>query len=217
MLKQLLKRALGLGNNGSMAGTPVEQPASHYDDVYQDSEEYRLAYPSSRYYFVWSVIVDRVRRLGARRVLEIGCGAGQLASFLVEQGIESYVGLDFSAKALELARNNVPSGVLVHGDARTSDVYEKYTYDVIISTEVLEHIEADLDVVSRFPPGTRCICSVPSFPYRSHVRYFRNAEEVAARYRAFFDDFSVFSLRMPKDPSSYYFLFEGTRNVHRNA
>src|SRR5262249_39260368 len=37
-------------------------------------------------------------------------------------------------------------------------------------------------VVSLWRPGTQCVCSVPNFPYPTHVRHFRHESEVHARY-----------------------------------
>ena len=214
-LKRFVKRALNISNSASDGTARVERPPAFYDEAYATSVEYKLDYPDSQYYFVWTIIVDRARRLGAKRVLEIGCGPGQLAQFLIDQGVASYTGLDFSATAIELARRFAPTATFVVDDARTSDVYHTSACDLIVCTEVLEHIDADYEVVSKFPSGVRCICTVPSFPYKSHVRHFRNSEEVATRYQPFFNDFSVLTLRRPKRAGSYFFLFEGIRNEHQ--
>jgi SAM-dependent methyltransferase len=193
----------------------VEKSSAFYDRCYAEIPEYHLTrYAESKYYFVWTVIVDRMRRAGCRRVLDIGCGCGQLAQFMLDQGINEYIGLDFSPKAIEMAGQRARHGEFVVGDARTSDVYTRCDYDAIVCTEVLEHVEADLAIVSRFPPGKRCICSVPSFPDSSHVRVFRDNADVAARYAPFFDGFDVCALIRP-EADSRYFLFDGIRNERR--
>jgi trans-aconitate methyltransferase len=158
------------------------------------------------------VIVDRVRRGKLLKILEIGCGPGQLAAFLHDQGVESYVGLDFSQTAIDLARRAVPGGRFIQDDARTSQVYTQVDHDAIICTEVLEHIQDDLLVVSRFRPGKRCLCTVPNFGYESHVRHFKDADEVASRYGDFFREMDIMSLRSPKAGDVVYFLLDGVRN-----
>jgi hypothetical protein len=100
----------------------------------------------------------------------------------------------------------------VVGDARTDDIYRAFEYDVLLCTEVLEHIEDDLAVVSRFIAGKRCICSVPSFAFPSHVRFFANADEVAARYGAYFDDLDVATFKSPSYQKDQFYLLEGVRN-----
>ena len=206
-------RRLGLrpGTPASRAG--VEQPSAWYDDAFQTDEGYGQPYPRSHYYFIWTVIADRLRRARLRRVLEIGCGPGQLAALLMDQGVEGYAGLDFSPVAIKMAQANVPGGRFVVDDARTTSIFAEFEHDAIVCTEVLEHIEDDLLVVSRFGAGTRCLCTVPNFPYESHVRHFRDAAEVAARYGPFFRDLDVAAFRGAQ--ADVYFLFDGIRNGYR--
>ena len=70
-------------------------------------------------------------------------------------------------------------------------------------------------VLDRFPAGTRCLCTVPNFPYESHVRHFRDPGEVAARYGSFFGDFDVAGFKGTQSRGEMYFLFDGIRNDYR--
>ena len=64
-----------------------ERVSGWYDADYAKNRDFYAApYYTSRYYPVRSVMVDRVRTAGAQRVLEIGCGSGQLAKYLLERG-----------------------------------------------------------------------------------------------------------------------------------
>jgi 2-polyprenyl-3-methyl-5-hydroxy-6-metoxy-1,4-benzoquinol methylase len=49
-----------------------------------------------------------VAELGARSVLDVGCGTGNWASMLAERGFE-VVGLDPAAASLDVARHGPPS------------------------------------------------------------------------------------------------------------
>ena len=190
---------------------PGEQAANYYDDVYAASKEYRLHYLQSRYYFVWTVLVDRVRQFGSKGILEIGCGSGQFAEMLRSYVDAPYTGLDFSQTAIDLAlEKEIANAEFVVDDARTCPIFETAQYDTVICTEVLEHIEDDLLVVSRVPVGTYCLFTVPDFPYTSHVRHFENCEQVEERYQRYLDNFDVYRLWRPEKPGSYY-IFEGTR------
>jgi hypothetical protein len=112
-----------------------------------------------------------------------------------------------------MARSLVPSARFVVEDARTSSIYTEFEHDVIVCTEVLEHITEDLLVLSHFPPGKRCLCTVPNFPDEYHVRHFRDTGEVAARYSRFFSDFDVVAFKAGTGSGiGVYFLFDGTRN-----
>ena len=214
-LKQAVKglaRRVGLKRD---VGAPIgrEEGSGFYDTMYAGTPDYHQRYEQSFYYFLWSVIVDRIRAAGIKRVLEIGCGPGQLAAYLLDQGIEGYVGLDFSPQAIEMARKHAPRGQFVVGDAREPAIHRTTEHGALICTEVLEHITDDLKVVAAFTAGKRCFCSVPNFPYESHVRHFTDAAEVAARYGRFFDQLSVTTFRSPRDPSDRFFLLDGVRNT----
>lgn len=195
----------------SVARDARQCDSAWYDRVYAQSDEYAKPYYKCFYYFLWTVIVDRVRRHCSQNILDIGCGPGHLAQFLLDQGARNYTGLDFSQEAIRIARSNVPEATFIVGDARISDVYDLKQYDLIICTEVLEHINEDLDVILRFGKRTRCICTVPSFPYDSHVRNFECVERVTERYSCYFDDFDVLELPSPRQDNDKFFLFEGVR------
>jgi SAM-dependent methyltransferase len=210
-MKRTLQRVKGLiGRSSRPEARPGEKTAAYYDERYRSWEV--RSYSQSPYYFLWAVIADRIRRDGLGRVLEIGCGAGLLASFLFELGLEHYLGFDFSPVAVEQARRNAPRGRFLVADARTTTAFDDFEHDIVICTEVLEHIEDDLGVVARIRPGRRCLASVPSFPYVSHVRHFRNAQEVVERYGRFFRSVDVMTLRGTKDPDDLFFLIDGIRN-----
>jgi SAM-dependent methyltransferase len=57
----------------------------------------------------------------ARRVLDIGCGAGSLLEAAVAAGAEA-VGADISPAMVEAARRRVPSATVVVADAQTADL-----------------------------------------------------------------------------------------------
>ncbi len=209
-----IRDRLGFGPKG-MTARLSEETAGWYDKLYAGSESYRQPYYRSVYYFLWAVIADRLRTASIRRVLEIGCGPGQLAAMLLEQGVEEYVGLDFSPTAIAMARENAPGGRFYVGDARTTQLHSEVEHEVVICTEVLEHIEDDFSALSQFTPGKRCIFSVPNFAYPSHVRCFPNAEEVTGRYGPFFHELDVTIFKSPNSvPTETYlfFLADGVRN-----
>jgi SAM-dependent methyltransferase len=203
-------------NRASVSEGGREVPVAWYDEAYVGCQAYDCPYYESRYYFLWLLVADRLRRAGVRRVLDIGCGAGQFAALLRDQGIRDYVGVDFSKTAIAMAQRQHPHGRFVVADARTTALYDEFDHEAIVCTEVLEHIEEDLVVVARFKPGVRCICTVPSFPYVSHVRHFRDAGEVAGRYRDYFQDLDVMTIASNDSLSNRYFLLDGVRNDYRH-
>lgn len=212
ILKKVARKLLGRPVETDPAAG--EKAASFYDEYYALEQKYHIHYTRSDYYFLWAVIADRIENGGIRSVLEIGCGPGQLAGMMMERGVPNWTGMDFSAKAVEMARLNCPRGRFEVGDARTTDLHGRIEHDLVVCTEVLEHIESDLAVVSKFKPGVRCICTVPSFPYHSHVRHFKDRDEVAARYGPLFEDLKVTTWISPRNGEDLFFLMDGRRNEH---
>jgi hypothetical protein len=103
-----------------------------------------------------------------------------------------------------------PEYRFVVADVFETDVFSTFPYDAVISLEFLEHVERDLDVIRRVRPGARFLGTVPNFPWDSHVRHFRDADEVRGRYGEFFTDFRVDTFLSMKE-GSMYFLMQGTR------
>jgi 2-polyprenyl-3-methyl-5-hydroxy-6-metoxy-1,4-benzoquinol methylase len=131
---------------------------------------------------------------------------------LLDNGIASYHGFDFSSTAVDLAKKKELTNASFHvGDAYSEPLIEKSasSFDCVICTEVFEHLDRDLEVIKRLEPGTRLIATVPNFPYVSHVRHFENAESVRERYQPFLSDFSVLGLRQPTKSHNVYWIFEG--------
>ena len=211
VLKQFVMSCLGRSSLAEeVAG---EKGADYYDRTFLEDANWSGHYTGSVDYYIWTVIVDRVRRARPRSVLEIGCGSGQLAHAVYDSGVvDSYCGFDFAPARLAQARRNVPAYRFEVANAFDTDLYETVDYDLVITTEFLEHVEHDLAVIRRIRGGARILGLVPNFPYVSHVRHFKSADEVTERYGPFFKDFTVDAIPM-KVPGSVSFLFEGIRAV----
>lgn len=70
------------------------------------------------------------------RVLDIGCGCGNLLLWLKQHGWETY-GIDISPKAVEVANKR---GLKVSHGELTDIKYEADFFDVIVVNQVLEHV-----------------------------------------------------------------------------
>jgi 2-polyprenyl-3-methyl-5-hydroxy-6-metoxy-1,4-benzoquinol methylase len=189
----------------------AERPSQWYDEKFATTPKYHGSYQDSPYYPLWSVIANRLRQDAVKRVLEIGCGTGQLAAFLLDEGIQAYVGMDFSPEAIKYARKTAPAGRFLIDDARTSSIYTEEPHDVLICTEVLEHIADDFSVIRRFRPETRCLFSVPSYNSEGHVRFFRRPRDVKRRYERYFSSLDITGFRTGYRGNTI-FLADGDRN-----
>ena len=162
-----------------------EFESGQYDRIYAEGgaqKIYELPYRHSGYYPLFREVSRTLKAREAKAVLEVGCGTGGLAHLLADEGRVRYRGFDFSPVAVDRARIRVGQQELFFvGDARKPESYAGL-FDTIVCTEVLEHIDADTEVVGSWAPGIACVCSVPNFDADNHVRFFRSENEVRQRY-----------------------------------
>jgi len=190
---------------------PGQKGPDFYDATFFANESWRYHYTQSGYYFLWAVIVDRIRHLNVRRVLEVGCGTGQLALAISDaEIIDRYIGLDFSRARIDQARLNCPNLRFEVADAFETDLFQTYDYDLVLATEFLEHVQEDLTLLGAIRPGAHFIGTVPNFPFVSHVRYFRRQDEVVTRYESYFEDIKVNAF-LANESGKTFFIVDGIR------
>ena len=102
------------------------------------------------------------------RVIEIGCGPGDLAAELFLKRIPSkdkYLGFDLSASEIELATQRYPTLFFSQGSAYGIPV-ESGSADLVICCEVLEHLDSPDQAIEEISRITRrwCLISVPHEP-----------------------------------------------------
>ena len=94
------------------------------------------------------------------RVLDVGCGTGDLLLILQERRIADLMGVDISQVALEMARERGVRAVLACGDGVVPG-----PWDTIVLAQVLEHVADDVGMVraagENLAAGGRLIVSVP--------------------------------------------------------
>jgi SAM-dependent methyltransferase len=205
---------LHLIQKSSYEEKPEESSGEKSSDWYDQSfvsTDYCRHYTESRYYFLWSVIADRMARARVFSVLDVGCGTGQLADLLRYKGVTDYVGIDFSPKRIERAKSTCPDFTFIVTDAFQTDLFETFHYEGVVCTEFLEHVEQDIEIITRIRAGTRFFGTVPNFPYTSHVRHFKSSAEVFSRYAQYFNEFGVDSFAGNAAGRTYY-LFEGIKS-----
>lgn len=131
-----------------MEDDPDDPEASQ---VAHDAEEAAVEKPISLNQQRTDAVVAAVRASGARRVLDLGCGVGNLMRVLLrEPGLERVVGVDVSHRVLEVgarrlhldtmvprqrARVDLFQGSLTYRDRRLED------FDAAIVMEVIEHLD----------------------------------------------------------------------------
>src|SRR5262249_20884594 len=111
--------------------------------VEDDEEDERIPLRDQRLGSVQAVL----KASGARRVLDLGCGRGALLARLVKDGYEEIVGVDVSARALEIASRRLK--LELRHDERVRLIQSPLTYrdnrlvgyDAAALVEVIEHLD----------------------------------------------------------------------------
>ena len=126
-------------------------------------------------------IIKEVQRLGLMekpvRMLDAGSGRGDLAMHLARRCPHwQIVGLDLSPARTESAQYVSRRIGLNNVDFRTGSLEElgfREAFDLIVSADVLEHIEDDRTALRNlfhtFRPGGHLILTSPSIPQRRHL------------------------------------------------
>ncbi len=125
---------------------------------------------SARRFNTW--MVDRFRRFIGSRVLEGGCGIGNLTELLLDR--ERLVCLDNDPFYVEVIRRRYGhlANIDVHDMSLTkiaNSTLQEERLDTVVCINVLEHIEEELDTLRGFhdvlEPGGHAIVLVPAHPW----------------------------------------------------
>jgi SAM-dependent methyltransferase len=142
-------------------------------------------------------LFDEIAPYVGQRILEVGCGLGNLARFLVDR--ELYIGTDISAESVQhisrMYHDNPHMSACV-ADAADPKFLEltPYQFDTVVSINAFEHIQHDLaamrNVYDVLSPGHHFVLIVPAHdqiygtmdgPIGHYRRY--NKEMMAAKFK----------------------------------
>ena len=112
-------------------------------------------------------------RPGAR-VLDVGCGNGATVGLFLARGCD-VVGIDLSDSGLALAKAAHPQARFeqIPVDKQILDNLATSAFDLVVSTEVIEHLYAPREYAAgcfhALRPGGRFICSTPYHGYLKNL------------------------------------------------
>lgn len=86
-----------------------------------------------------------------KTALDAGCGSGRYSYALKLLGLKNIVGIDFSAKNIEIAQSKIDSRQVDGVEFRVGDVtdipFDGESFDFILSNGVLHHVDKDYDLL----------------------------------------------------------------------
>jgi SAM-dependent methyltransferase len=146
--------------------------AQQFDDLYEDERPLaRRLRPGL--FRRRQLAVDTVRAYHAPRVLDVGCGSGRIAEFVLEAGAGHYVGIDFSEPMISLSRARLARygdrPELITGDFLGARIEGEF--DVVLALGLFDYLPEPHRFTRRMyqlcAPGG---CVVGSFPTWSWVK-----------------------------------------------
>ena len=163
-------------------------------------------YPTPSYLVKRQVILEHLPKCEGTRILEVGCGCGDLLHVLERRGYQG-VGIDISEEALAVAASGL-SGHGIQVLRRTPDELQE-EFDVVIASEVMEHYQDDVlflrQVRSRLRDGGQLLLTVPAHMKDwgpndtscGHVRRYERGELLTLLDSAGFSEIAIYSYGVP--------------------
>lgn len=160
-----------------------EQPANFY------SARYFYGYDWNCYRTLAVKMIEIMKMTGCKdkKTLDVGTGIGWFADFYYFNVSRNVKGIDFSKRAIWFHAKKLYPAI----EFECADIYNyDYTgYKVLMMMEVLEHIEKDIELITKFPQGSQIYATVPFEKERmdvSHVREY-TLESAQKRYEKLID------------------------------
>jgi len=163
-------------------------------------------YPTPSYLVKRQAILDYLPGCQGKKILEVGCGCGDLLHVLEREGFQG-VGIDISEEALTVAASGLSGRGISLACCTPDDLLEEF--DVVIASEVMEHHQDDLlflrQLRKRLRNGGHLLLTVPAHMKDwgpndtscGHVRRYERRQLSALLDLAGFSDISVYSYGVP--------------------
>ena len=110
--------------------------AKVYHEMYQSIFDYESEF---------QLYHNSLLKLKCKKILEIGCGSGNLANLFIKKGYD-YTGLDVSKEMIELAQELVPNGKFIKADMRHLNLEETFEA-VIVTGRTFTHLTTNHDIM----------------------------------------------------------------------
>ena len=128
----------------------------------------------------WTRAMEHAELLGllpeanGRRILDLGCGAGQLAHHLAARGAAEVVGVDVSERMLALARSDFAHPGVTYERAAIEDVtFPEARFELVVSVRAFHYVDDYLGLLQRIArwltPGGVLVYSIEHPIYTGRI------------------------------------------------
>ena len=117
-----------------------------YEEKYHLLEEEHWWFNSRR-----EIVMKLIELIGTEKnanILEVGCSGGPLIISLKNKGFENIYGIDISKEGINLCKKRGLKNVFLTGGEQTK--FDDEMFDVVIASDVLEHIKNDSEAVKEW-------------------------------------------------------------------
>lgn len=154
--------------------------AAFYDQYHQKNDKFSrvIGDTNATYFYIQQTLRQACELLTKNKsqnnnwtsinVLDVGCGVGALSLYLASKGA-TVTGIDISPRAIAIASNAARQTALtakVQFKTGTLSLAKKGTYDLVLCSEVIEHIANDhtflTRLASQLKPGGILMLTTPS-------------------------------------------------------
>lgn len=140
-------------------------------------------------------IDEFITNLTGKKVLDIGCGAGQITDYLTQKGIEA-IGIDFSEELLKIATKTFPNSKFILADI--CEYEPKGQVDGIITKDVLFHLSDEnlifvLQKFRRVLKQNGKLCIIMEMPKEAGEQIF--VEDLDDKYQIYYNYLTPEKLR----------------------
>jgi len=163
-------------------------------------------YPTPSYLVKRQVILEYLANCEGKRILEVGCGCGDLLHVLERRGYHG-IGIDISEEALAVAASGLSGGRFTVARCTPGELHEEF--DVVVASEVMEHYQDDAfflqQLRERLRDGGHLLLTVPAHMNDwgpnddscGHVRRYERTELFDLLATAGFSDIVINSYGVP--------------------
>jgi len=134
----------------------MSEPSRDPQNIYDDPRFFAGYSTLERFGAGWTRAMEHAELLallpdvGGRRVLDLGCGAGQLAHHLATRGAAEVTGVDLSERMLALARSEFAHPHVTYSRATLEDVeFPASRFDLVVSVLAFHYVADYAGLVRR--------------------------------------------------------------------